>query len=70
MYVKALSENEKFGLDNRVQKIKELQEQGTCFSCQNFITGDIFPDDGLVFYEDDLVRCQFEKYPRATGHHY
>ncbi|MCB2298173.1 HIT family protein [Clostridium tagluense] len=29
--------------------------------------GDIFPDEGLIFYEDDKVRCQFEKYPRATG---
>lgn len=68
MYVKSLSESEKAGLNNRVQKIKELQEQGICFSCQNFITGDIFPDEGLIFYEDEQVRCQFEKYPKATGH--
>ncbi|CAK7044462.1 HIT family protein [Tissierella carlieri] len=68
MYVKQLSENEKIALNERYEKIKELQEKGTCFSCYNFITGDIFPDDGLIFYEDEKVRCQFEKYPRATGH--
>ncbi len=68
LYVKQLSENEKIALNERYEKIKELQEKGTCFSCYNFITGDIFPDDGLIFYEDEKVRCQFEKYPRATGH--
>jgi len=37
-----------------------LQEEGICFSCYNFSTGDIFPDEGLIFYEDEKVRCQFE----------
>ncbi len=68
MHVKPLSENEKIALNERGQKIKELQDKDICFSCQNFVTNDIFPDDGLIFYEDDLVRCQFEKYPKATGH--
>lgn len=68
MHVKELSNIDKIVLNQRVEKIKKLQEEGTCFSCENFVTGDIFPDDGLIFYEDELVRCQFEKYPRATGH--
>ena len=67
LYVKPLSDNEKELLKQRFQKIKELQEKGICFGCYNFNTGDIFPDDGLIFYEDEKVRCQFEKYPRATG---
>ncbi|MGL4772702.1 MAG: HIT family protein [Clostridium sp.] len=67
MYIKALSESEKEALKQRAKRIKELQEQGICFGCYNFETGEIFPDDGLIFYEDDKVRCQFEKYPRATG---
>ncbi len=67
MYVKPLSEIELKALDQRRERIKELQEQGICFSCHNFNTGDIFPDEGLIIYEDDKVRCQFEKYPRATG---
>ncbi|WIV11563.1 HIT family protein [Proteiniborus sp. MB09-C3] len=67
MYVKQLSEEEKKALEQRVEKIKELQEKGICFGCYNFSTGNIFPDDGLIIYEDEKVRCQFEKYPRATG---
>ncbi len=67
MYVKELSENDKKVLKQRGLKIRELQEKGICFGCHNFEHADIFPDDGLIFYEDEKVRCQFEKYPRATG---
>lgn len=67
VYIKSLSENEKIVLKQRFNRIKELQEQGICFGCYNFEKGDIFPDEGLIFYEDDKVRCQFEKFPRATG---
>ncbi len=77
MYIKKLGKEDELLLTNRRSVIREYQEKGICFSCQNFISGDIFPDDGLVIYEDELVRCQFEKYPRATGqtiivskHHY
>ncbi|MGH4118629.1 hypothetical protein [Clostridium sp.] len=66
-YVKTLPENEKIELEQRFNRIKELQEQGICFGCYNFNTGDIFPNEGLIFYEDEKVRCQFEKYPRAIG---
>ena len=54
-------------LKQRFNRIKELQEKGVCFGCYNFKTRDIFPYEGLIFYEVDKVRCQFEKYPRATG---
>lgn len=67
MFVKKLNDNEKILLNNRRAKIKEYQNKGICFLCENFITGDIFPDDGLIIYEDDLIRCQFEKFPRAVG---
>lgn len=67
MYVKKLDYEDEEMLINRRNVIRDYQERGICFSCQNFITGDIFPDDGLIIYEDELVRCQFEKYPRATG---
>lgn len=48
MYVKQLSENERKALNQRFERIKELQEKGICFSCYNFNTGDIFPDEGLI----------------------
>lgn len=67
MYVKPLTQVEKNDLLGRGKKIRDLQDKGICFGCYNFTSGDIFPDDGLIFYEDDKVRCQFEKYPRATG---
>lgn len=67
MYVKQLSEEEKKALNKRIERINELQDKGICFGCYNFKTGDIFPDEGLIFYEDKKVRCQFEKYPRVTG---
>lgn len=67
LYVKKLDENEEKALKQRFERIKELQEKGICFGCYNFVSGDIFPDDGLIFYEDEKVRCQFEKYPRSTG---
>lgn len=67
MYVKQLSEDEEKALKARRDKIINLQDRGICFSCHNFKKGDIFPDDGLIIYEDELVRCQFEKYPRAAG---
>ena len=67
LYIKELSESEKIQLKQRANKIKELQEQGICFGCYNFETQEIFPGEGLIIYEDDKVRCQFEKFPRATG---
>ena len=67
MYIKVLSESEKAQLKQRARRIKELQEQGICFGCYNFETDEIFPSEGLIIYEDDKVRCQFERFPRATG---
>jgi len=67
MYVKKLSEDERLELQSRVNKIRKLQEEDICFGCYNFEEADIFPDDGLIIYEDDLIRCQFERYPRANG---
>jgi len=67
MYLKKLSHGDKEELKARFSKIKKLQDNDICFGCYNFEHGDIFPDDGLIIYEDELISCQFEKYPRATG---
>lgn len=67
MYLKKLSHDDEIELKKRVEKINRLQEDDICFGCYNFEHGNIFPDEGLIIYEDDLIRCQFEKYPRATG---
>ena len=67
MHLRKLRSEDKLELEARYKKIKALQDQGICFGCYNFEHGDIFPDEGLIIYEDDLIRCQFEKYPRAMG---
>lgn len=67
MYVKPLTDDEKALVEKRFKKIQALQNDGICFGCHNFESGDIFPDDGLIFYEDERIRCQFEKYPRVNG---
>lgn len=67
MYLNELTDNDKLDLKSRREKIIELQNKGICFGCYNFQNGDIFPDEWLIIYEDDMIRCQFEKYPRGTG---
>lgn len=67
MYMKSLSDRERMQLKERSMKIRELQKKGICFGCHNFEEQDIFPAEGLLIYEDDKVRCQFEKFPRAVG---
>lgn len=67
MYIKPLSESEKMQLKERNMKMRNLQNQGICFGCRNFETQEIFPAEGLLIYEDDKVRCQFERFPRVLG---
>ena len=67
MYLKTMNDEDRVKLNQRYERIKSLQAQDICFGWYNFDSGDIFPDDGLIFYEDDLIRCQFEKYPRVNG---
>jgi len=50
------------------ERVASLQEEGTCPTCRSFQYGDVYPDDGRVFYEDDRIMCLFEQYPRALGH--
>ena len=51
MYIKKLNSHEAENLEKRNEKIRCYQDKGICFSCENFITGDIFPDDGLMMKE-------------------
>lgn len=67
MHIRKLTEGDIKALKHRKQRIRDLQEEGICFGCHNFLHGDIFPDEGLIFYEDERIRCQFEKFPRVLG---
>jgi histidine triad (HIT) family protein len=47
----------------------ELIAQGTCPSCHQFAPGAVFPDQQeQTYYEDDLLTCHLESYPRGVGH--
>lgn len=48
-------------------RIEELRRQGICYSCYHIQTGNLFPDE-IVVWDDDLFRVILEKYPRMRGH--
>jgi histidine triad (HIT) family protein len=51
------------------QRCATLIEQGICPSCQQFLTGEVFPYQGdTTYYEDAFVSLHLEAYPRGTGH--
>ena len=46
-----------------------LKNKGICPTCQNFESNDVYPSNrDRSFYEDDLLDCFFERYPRNPGH--
>ena len=49
-------------------KVAKFQEEGICPTCHNMKYGDIYVDEGLIFYEDEKIICLFEKYARFVGH--
>jgi len=51
------------------QRADELKAQGICPTCQDMQYGDVYPvAEDRVFYEDDIVRCMLEAWPRNPGH--
>ena len=69
MLVRPLSQEEQIQHQNLLAKIKTLQQAGICPSCRNLETGDVYPpDDDRVFYEDELLSCFLESFPRNPGH--
>jgi diadenosine tetraphosphate (Ap4A) HIT family hydrolase len=43
--------------------------QGICPSCHQFATGEVFPgQQARTYYQDDLISCHLESYPRGVGH--
>ena len=52
-----------------MQKANVLKDAGVCPTCENFKTNDVYPSvKDQTFYEDDLVMCFLETYPRNAGH--
>jgi histidine triad (HIT) family protein len=69
MLVRTLTQQEQIQHQNLLAKIKKLQQAGICPTCQNLETGDVYPlNDDRVFYEDELLSCFLESFPRNPGH--
>lgn len=67
--VAPITEKDKTQRDAINQKYSALVNQGICPSCQQFNTGDIFPNSTeYTYYEDSKVVALLETYPRGTGH--
>jgi histidine triad (HIT) family protein len=51
------------------QRADKLKAQGICPTCRDMQHGDVYPAAAdRVFYEDDIVRCMLEAWPRNPGH--
>ncbi len=51
------------------QRCAALIAQGICPSCHQFATGDVFSGQReQTYYEDALLSCHLETYPRGGGH--
>jgi diadenosine tetraphosphate (Ap4A) HIT family hydrolase len=51
------------------RRAEELKSQGICPACRDMQYGDVYPPaDDRVFYENDVVRCMLELWPRNPGH--
>ena len=50
-------------------KVKEIQKQDLCPTCYNMEFGGIYESyENRLLYEDEIVVCFLEKYPRSPGH--
>jgi diadenosine tetraphosphate (Ap4A) HIT family hydrolase len=53
--------------DELMQKINALRQQGICYSCHHAATGEVFPNEAIV-YEDAAFSVKLDPYPRTPGH--
>ena len=69
MLDRPLTQEEQIEHQSLLEKIKTLQQAGICPTCQNLKTGDVYPpNDDQIFYEDELLSCFLESFPRNPGH--
>lgn len=69
MLIREMTEYEKLERNNIGKKVKELQDKNLCPSCYNFKHGDIYQYySNRLLYEDDILWCFLEQYPRNAGH--
>lgn len=51
------------------KKVKDIQNQDMCPSCYNMKNGGLYTENkNRMLYEDSLIQCFLEEYPRTPGH--
>jgi diadenosine tetraphosphate (Ap4A) HIT family hydrolase len=51
------------------QRCAALIAQGMCPACHQWATGEVFPgQQEQTYYQDALLACHLETYPRGVGH--
>jgi diadenosine tetraphosphate (Ap4A) HIT family hydrolase len=69
MLVRAMTEAERAERAEMIRGADELKAAGVCPTCRNLVVGGVYPPvAGRLYYEDDLVCCFLEQYPRGPGH--
>lgn len=69
MIVRPLTEAESERCDEMMRKVEALKEAGVCPTCRNLGMCDVYPPaNDRTFFENDLVCCFLEAYPRNPGH--
>ena len=69
MLIRTMTEDERAERAEMIRRAEELKAAGICPTCQHLETGSVYPPmEGRLYYDDDLVSCFLEKYPRSPGH--
>jgi diadenosine tetraphosphate (Ap4A) HIT family hydrolase len=64
-----MTETERNVRSSQQQRADDLKATGICPTCRDFEIGGIYPaTESRALYEDDLVLCMLEAYPRTPGH--
>lgn len=69
MLVRPMTTDDRAARAAIVARAAALGEAGTCPTCRNLETGEVYPPAAdRTFFEDDLAWCFLEAYPRNPGH--
>jgi histidine triad (HIT) family protein len=69
MIVRAMAPQDEAERQAIGRRAEELRQGGICPTCHNLKHGGVYPPvDERLIYQDDVVVCFLERYPRNPGH--
>ena len=69
MLRREMTEQDELARELELEKVKKVQKNDECPTCHNIKFNDIYESyEDRLLYEDDIVVCFLEKYPRNPGH--